>query len=99
MIALARFAKVIAGLASSASAVLGESKLESGSSPGGSFEGSPLKMPGAPGGFWVGVCMKQRGEWKLIAGEAALSEHSSMCTPGVRDSVQVPEAEAEVVCC
>ena len=99
LIALARFAKMTAGSASSASEVSEELKSELGSSPGGSFGGSPLGAPGAPGGFWVGVCMERGGEWKLIAGEASPSGHSSMRAPGVGDSGRAPEAEAEVVCC
>ena len=55
MIALARFVKKTVGLVSSVSEVLGESKLELGASPGESFEGSPLGMSDAPGGFWVEV--------------------------------------------
>ena len=98
LIALARFTKTTARLASSASEVSRESKLESGSSPGGSFGGSPPGTPGAPGGFWVGVCMEQGGEWKLIAGEASLLGCSSMRAPRVGDSGQAPEAEAEVAC-
>ena len=62
LIVLARFVKMTAGLVSSALEVSEESKLESGSSPGGSFGGSPLEIPGAPGGFWVGVCIEQGGE-------------------------------------
>ena len=46
----------------------------------------------------VGVCTEQGGEWKLIEGEASLSGHSSMRAPGVRDSAQAPEAEAELAC-
>ena len=51
LIALARFAKITTGSVSSASEVSGESKLELESSPGGSFGGSPLGMPSAPGEF------------------------------------------------
>ena len=91
--------KTTAGLVSSASEVLGESKLESGSSPGGSFEGSPPGTPGAPGGFWMGVCMEWGGKWKLVMEEASLLEHSSTCVPRVGDSAQAPEEEAEVACC
>ena len=51
----------------------------------------------------MGVRMKQGGEWKLVAGEASPSGHSSMRAPGVGDSMQAPEAEAEaeaeVACC
>ena len=98
LIALARFAKMTAESVSSVSEVSRESKSESGSSPGGSFGGSPPGTPGAPGGFWVGVCTERGGEWKLVAGEASLSERSSMHAPGVGDSARAPEAEAEVAC-
>ena len=80
------FAKTTTGSVSSVLEVSRESKLESGSSPGESFEGSPPGMPGAPGGFWVGVCTEWGGEWKLVTGEASLSGHSLMHTPRVRDS-------------
>ena len=86
LIALARFAKMTAGSASSVSEVLGESKSELGSSPGGSFGGSPPGKPSAPGRFWVGVCTEWGGEWKLVAGEASPLEHSSMRAPRVGDS-------------
>ena len=99
LIALIRFVKTTTGSASSALEVLRESKSELGSSPGGSFGGSPLGMPGAPGRFWVGVCMEWGGEWKLVTRKASLSGHFSMHAPGVRDSAQAPEAEAEVACC
>ena len=75
-----------AGLASSVFEVLGESKLESGSSPGGSFGGSPPGMLSAPEGFWVGVCTEWRREWMLVAEEASLLGCSSMHAPRVRDS-------------
>ena len=88
-----------AGSVSSMSEVSGESKSELGSSPEGSFGGSPLNTPGTPEGFWVGVCTEWRRGWKLVMGEASPSGHSSMCAPRVRDSVQAPEAEAEVACC
>ena len=99
LIALARFAKITIGSVSSASEVSGESKSESESSPGGSFGGSPLETPGAPGGFWVGVCTEQRGEWKLVVGETSPSGCSLIHAPRVGDSGQAPEAEAEVACC
>ena len=51
LIVLARFAKMTTGSMSSALKVSGESKLESESSPGGSFGGSPPGMPGALEGF------------------------------------------------
>ena len=98
LIVLARFAKMTAGSVSSASEVLEELKLESGSSPGGSFGGSPPGKPSAPGRFWVGVCTEQGGEWKLVVGEASLSGHSSICAPRVGDSGRALEAEAEVAC-
>ena len=79
LIALVRFAKMTTGSASSVLEVSGESKSESGSSPGGSFGGSPPGKLSAPGRFWVGVCTERGGEWKLIAGEASLSGCSSMC--------------------
>ena len=99
LIVLARFAKTIIGSVSSALEVLGEPKLELGSSTGGSFGGSPPEMPGTPGEFWVGVCMEQEGEWKLIMREASLSEHSSKHAPRIGDSAQAPKAEAEVAYC
>ena len=99
LIALARFVKRTTGPASSALEVSGESKSELESSPGGSFGGSPPGMPGAPGGFWMGMCTEQGGEWKLIMGEASPLGHSSMHAPGVGDSVRALEAEAEVACC
>ena len=99
LIVLARFAKTTAGSASSASEVLEELKSESGSSPEGSFGGSPLETPSAPGGFWVEVCTEWGGEWKLIAGEASPLGCSLMCAPGVRDSGRALEAEAEVAYC
>ena len=45
------------------------------------------------------VCTEQGGEWKLVTGEASPSGRSSMCTPGVGDSVRALEAEAVVACC
>ena len=66
LIALARFVKTTTGSISSVLEVLGESKLELGSSPGGSFGGSSPGTPSTPGGFWVGVCTEQGGEWKLV---------------------------------
>ena len=86
LIALARFARVTTGSASSVSEVSRELKSESGSSPEGSFGGSPPRKPGAPGRFWVGVCTERGGEWKLVIGEASPSEHSSMHAPRVGDS-------------
>ena len=99
LIALARFAKMTVESVSSTLEMLGESKLESGSSLGGSFGGSPLGMPSAPGGFWVEVCMKWGGEWKLVTEEASPLECSLVCAPGVGDSVWALEAKAEVACC
>ena len=99
LIALARLVKTTIGSAPSVLEVSGESKSELESSPGGSFGGSPSVMPSALGGFWMGVCTEQGGEWKLVTGEASLSECSSMHAPGVGDSAQALEAEAEVVCC
>ena len=51
LIALARFVKMTTGSASSVLEVSGESKLELGSSPGGSFGEPPPGMPGALGEF------------------------------------------------
>ena len=67
-----------AGLTSSVSEVSGESKLELGSSPGGSFGGSPSETPGTPEGFWMGMYTEQGGEWKLVVGEASPLGHSLM---------------------
>ena len=99
LIALARFVKMTTGSASFVLEVLGESKLELGSSSEGSFGGSPLGISSALGMLWVGVCTEQGEEWKLVAGEASPSGHSLMCAPGVRDSAQAPEAEVEVAYC